>query len=117
VRQLGRLDPALHGHNGRPLDGPGVVERAEREPQCRAGALVRGRRRPVAEAGLVLAQPVADVVALERLRGLVGAQQPHAFGGVAVTALAAIVRIGHVVFPLLVPALYPSCSRRPHLLA
>jgi hypothetical protein len=41
---------------------------------------------------------VTDVVALERLRRLVRAQESHALGGIALALLAAIIPIGHVVF-------------------
>jgi hypothetical protein len=98
VRQLGRLDRTLHRHDRGPLDRVGVVVRPEGEAEGRAGALGRRRGRAVAEPGLVLAQAVTDVVALEGLGGLVRAQQPHALGGITVTLLAAVIPIGHVVF-------------------
>jgi hypothetical protein len=58
---------------------------------------VRGLLGTVAEAGLVVAEPVPDVVAFEGLGSLVGTEQPHALGGIAVGLLAAVFPITHVV--------------------
>src|SRR5690606_29401820 len=68
---------------------------------------------PVAEAGAVGVEPMADVVALQRLRGLVGTEEPHPLGGVALGLVAAVVRIGHVVILSSGPPRCVSPSGRP----
>ena len=111
VGQLGGLGPPLHRDDRGALDRVGVVVGPEREAQGRAGPLRRRLGRAVAEAGLVVTEPVADVVALQRLGRLVGAEQTHALGGIAVALVAAVVPIGHVV--ILSSGRPPSCTRGP----
>jgi hypothetical protein len=98
----------LHRHDRGSFDGVRVVEAAEREAERGPGALPRRGRRAVAEPRLVVTEPVPDVVAPERLGRLVRAEQPHALGGIAVTVLAGIIPIGHVVFS----SSSPPCARR-----
>jgi hypothetical protein len=120
VRQLGRLGGRLDGHDGRSLDRSGIVVGAEWESERRPGPASLCRSGPIPEAGLIVAEPVLDVVAFQRLGRFVGTDETNTFSGIAMALLRALLfPVSHKVLPLVMPTVcgrasrfrHPSCTR------